>query len=149
MPAWLTLNAAGALLGKIWPFLGVAVLLLVIYFQHTSLNAAKEFRHSMQTELSAPDSSTGTLLRKAHAIVAESADRLAHLTTISAEASAANLRSTQADTALMREQEANARRFAVAQRRIADLQSRRASGNAAQDLHTIEEDSQAAWRGWR
>lgn len=149
MPAWLTLRAGGALLGKIWPYLGVGILLLVIYLQHTTIQRGAEFRHSMQTVLVAPDASTTTLLRKARAVVAESDDRLNHLTQISREAAAANARSLAADAALAQEQEANARRYAVAQRRISDLESRHASGNAAQDLHTIEDDSQAAWRGWR
>lgn len=83
------------------------------------------------------------------AIGQTSLNRKAALERISSEAKSANERSLAADAALKREQEANARKYAAAQKTIADLQSRKGTGNAEADLKIIEEDSKAAWRGWK
>jgi len=116
---------------------------------HDQLDLESQFRHSLQVTLSAPKEDHATLLNFAAAVVKEDANRKTTLDQISREALQAEQHSRAADAALAQEQQANARKFASAQRQITELQNRKPTGNPTADCKAIEEDSKAAWKGWQ
>lgn len=145
----LTLDAALGVLKKVWPFLVIVALGVYIMTLQHRVALDTQFRESVRTELSSKETDRTKLLRGLHAAMQTSQNRAAALAQINQQALEANQRSTAADKALAREQEANARKFAASQRQIHDLMNRRPTGNAQADCAAIEEDSKAAWKGWK
>lgn len=145
----LTWRAVGGMLLRYWHFLAIGLLLGITVAQHLSLRGEADFRRHMQSVLSAASDSHEALLDKGATVSRENGERRQALETINRDTQAARSRADAADARLRDEQAANQRRFAAYERRITDLQSRRPTGNAEQDLHIIEQDSEAAWRGWR
>lgn len=150
MPSW------GKLVLKLLPWavilgLGVALYLTRDTLQDTKdkLTVELEFRGAVANFANAKSGTRKEIMVNLYAIGQTSLNRKAALERISAEALTANERSKAADAALQRAQADNAKKFAAAQRRISDLENRKGSGDAAADLKTIEQDSQAAWKGWK
>lgn len=108
-----------------------------------------DFRTVLMSELNSPSADRTVLLQTASARMQESKNRRDTLDRIGVDAEASKKRADKADAELKREQVENARKLAVAQRTINDLQGRKSTGNAEADLKAIEEDSKAAWQSWR
>ncbi|WP_037500801.1 hypothetical protein [Sphingomonas jaspsi] len=152
----LTLDAAWGFVKKTWPFMLIALasaMLLITQHQlstaRKSLVAEASFRSELATIFGSKTTDTASLLGVAHARDKEKTEFATTLTRISNESLANKKRADAADAALKKEQAENARKFAAAQRTIADLQGRKPTGNRDADWKVIEEDSKAAWKGWR
>lgn len=143
-------------LKRTWPVLVSVALVAALVFSRWQLSNANEnlkheeaFRQIVRTELGAPNAKIETLTVVIHEKLRESRERKDALNRISAETLAAKQRATAADAALKKEQEANAREFAKAQAEIHRLQSRKATGDPVKDAKAMDEDSKAAWKGWK
>lgn len=76
-------------------------------------------------------------------------DARASLARVDRETKAARTRSIASDAALVGRQAANARAYARAAPRIAELQRDKPTGKPVEDAAAIEADSKAAWEAWR
>lgn len=151
----LTLKAGLGLLKKAWPFLLIALAVGYVLVLRGNLADAREelqaeqdFREVLKSTLQAPNATRPMLLQVAGARMQESANRRVALERISHEAEQAGKRAKQADAALKKEQEANTRKFAAAQRQINDLKGRKSTGDREADWGLIEEDTKAPWKNW-
>lgn len=156
MPSKLTVDFVLGLLKKAWPFIIIGALACALYVTRDTLQDTKddlkvelEFRAGVANFANAKTGTRKEIMVNLYAIGQTSLNRKAALERISNEALTAHERSKAADEALKRVQADNAKKFAAAQRRISDLENRKGSGDAAADLKTIEQDSQAAWKGWK
>lgn len=143
-------------LKRTWPLLISLTLVLALGISRWQLSNANEklsqendFRQSIKTELAAPAADIKTLTATVHARVEESRDRKETLTRISTESLAAKKRAETADTELKRVQAENTRHFAEAKPQIKALDQRKPTGIAEKDAAALEEDSKAAWKGWK
>lgn len=143
-------QAGWALFKRFWPYIVIAILAGALYLTRDTLEDTKatltsevEFREQIAVVFDCPGKDRSAVATCLSAVRQTSENRRETLEEISRQAREAHERSKQADAALKREQEANARKFAAAQRKISDLENRKPGGS------TIEEDSKAAWEGWR
>lgn len=151
-----TLDATLGFLKRSWPLIVGTLLVAFCIFTQLRLNTAnahleteKQTRVVLAQELGAPSPEPIVLIQTAKARVTESKDRKVALERISGEAVAAKKRADVADAQLKRTQAANTVEFAKAQKVINDLQHRKPTGNWPKDYQAIEQDSQAAWKGWK
>lgn len=152
----LTLRAVLGFLKRYWyclPIIGLSIALAIVC--HNLGNA----RDKLATEAQTRDALAGVLhglhsdgpylLYLAGERMKESENRRAALATISNQAQAAKQRSDAADKKLAETQAENAKKYAAAQRTISELEHRKPTGDPVKDCAAIEEDSKAAWKGWR
>jgi hypothetical protein len=141
---------------KHWKWLAIGLLVAALaYTNHNLSNARKalqsedDWRTVLQLRTGAKANDHTTLYATIDAALTESANRAQALVTISEKAKTAHEQSVAADAALKKAQAENAKRFAAAQRTIAELQARTSTGNRDEDWKILEQDTQAPWKDWK
>lgn len=135
--------------------LGCALLAWVLILRNQLADARQDlayeadWRRNIAQIVQAPSEKHDTVRTYVRNIWAENETRKQTLQTISEVAQEAHERALAADAALKREQEQHSKAFAAARPVIVTLEDRKPSGDAAKDCGVIEEDSKAAWKGWR
>lgn len=122
------------------------------YVRGQKVEALSSYQESVQravtpagSDLLSPEQSLaaiGTLKKNVETTTTE-------LRRISNEATAAKARADAADARLAQQLADFERRYQAATRRIADLERRQAAATPEEAAVAIEEDSKAAWEGWR
>jgi hypothetical protein len=144
------------ILKRAWPFLIMAGLTISLAITADHLRGARaklaneaEFRHALMGVLEYDKDDSAHLLYAAGTRMKESKDHAVALKTISDQALQNKQRADAADAELKREQADNEKKFAAARAQIANLQGHKSTGNREADWKQIDEDSQAAWKGWK
>jgi hypothetical protein len=152
----LSFDAAWALLKKFGPFLIMAGLTISLAITADHLRGARakladeaQFRHALMGVLEYNKDDSADLLYAAGTRMKESKDRAVALKTISDQALQNKQRADAADAELKREQADNVKKFAAVQAQLTNLQGHKSTGNREADWKQIDEDSQAAWKGWK
>jgi len=147
---------------RLWfliPLLAVSCLYVVTKYQRDEAIVQRDvlivWQKDVTEAVSAATVPDGKMLKPAQVkgalagLVRDRTNARAALKSISKETLAAKARANQADAALVRVQSENTKKFAAAQRTIAELEHRKSTGIPAKDQGLIEEDSKQAWKGWK
>lgn len=156
IPEELTLDAVLTLLRRFWyviPMLALGVALMLA--NHNLSNArAKlqqdaDFRTELQSMMHAKSDKMPVLLNDLGVIITNSNNRKTALDQISHNAQQSAKRSKADDADLKRQLAAYRSQYALAERRIKDLELRKTAGNLLDDWKILENDTKAAWENWK
>lgn len=152
----LTLEVTLGFLRKAWPLLVLGVLFALLLIRSSQLDAARQqleneaqFRGLLKVALDAPSIKAPDLLLTTQKVVEERDGFRNVINENNRQVLQAKDRADKADAALAQAQTEHQKKFTAAKRRINDLENRRSTGDTARDAAQIEEDTKAAWEGWR